>query len=966
MAVRNLTRWNRAGLNRVEYVDGNAVTFLADLRDALAGAFPDLELPPAPSGDATPAEQLQALAALYADDRHDLFWQFHRSLARACHVLAGYIDATANESWIGTATQWESLRRLVAMLDYAPRPPASAETPLVITAAADGLLEAGFGVKHTPADGSPPVVFETLSDIELRADLNTLWPKDHDRNPVLLRGRRLVVEGEFTDLVVGDPLVLENTRTDRRVALRIAAVQVGAGSTRITVRPRIPLGFVSGDTLVHLQPRERLQVKGPVTTNSVIGNTLRLREPPEGINVGDLLAIGSPGLKPVFLYVKEVLADGLRFPAAVGKLDFRTAYIGKAEELQVSSHVQRNLVNQNTSQKSVDTLGIFYLAGDWRRLKGRWLARRRPDGDIRQTLPVFRVAAAYYDPVDVEQPRFVAGYTRIVLSVSQAALQRIGLNEVDFRNTPVFYMVPESPGPWRPDPWISRRNNGELPARLLTEKARKLAPGDFVVLQRGNQQAWARLEQVDNNGESVLHVDRWQHRGGGPFHLASTRLVGGFGTTARPADWNRNETLLRGSRIALAALPDTLLAGREVMVTTAGDALHTRVVEIDLERATITLEDPLPGITPTSDVAIWCNVVRAGHGETRPEKVLGSGTGTPDAAYTFDADDVAFVFDATRESGVRAAIELRVDGKAWKAVDSFRDAGPTDEVYRTRMTEDGQIRILFGDGVHGRVVPPGRNNLRVAWRQGVGPAGNLPAGSLETPLRRHYLVEGVRQFQAAGGGAEMESAPELREAAPATVMTLARAVSLRDFALLARSHSSVWQARAFPVRAAHARNESVRVVVVPAHGASLTANLRQDLQSWLQAHALPGVQVNVVAFESVRVRLSMTVYIDTSAWEAGVVAEAVREALLNAFGLDRRRLGQPLYRSELFAVIENVTGVLHSEVRMSVAPGSAPPARTVTSEDGSLRLIDPGPTRCAWLDSSLAVADLTVEAWTDG
>ena len=962
MAVRDLTRWNRAGLNRVEYVDGNAVTFLADLRDALAGAFPDMDLPPAPPGDATPAEQLQALIALYADDRHDLFWQFHRSLARACHVLAGYIDATANESWIGTATQWESLRRLVAMLDYAPRPPASAETPLVITAAADGLLEAGFGVKHTPADGSPPVVFETLSDIELRADLNTLWPKDHDRNPAPLRGRRLVVEGEFTDLVVGDPLVLENTRTERRAALRIAAVQAASGRTRISVHPGIPPGFVSGDTLVHLQPRERLQVKGPITTGAQIGRTLRLREPPDGITAGDLLAIGSPGHKPVFLYVKQVLADGLRFPATVGELDLRTTRIGKAEELPVTFHVLRNMTGQVEQEEN--KLGVFYLAGDWRRLKGRWLARRRPDGDTRRPLPVFRVAAAHYDPADSQTSTF-AGYTRIALSVDRAALQRAGLNEQAFRNTQAFLMMPESPGPWRPDPWIAQSHAGEPSPRLQTEKARKLAPGDFVVLQRGNQQAWARLEQVDNNGESVLHVDRWQHRGGGPFHLASTRLMGGFDTTARPLGWNRNETPLRGSRLALAELPDTLLAGREVMVTTAADALHTRIVAIDRERATITLADPLPGITPTSDVAIRGNVVRAGHGETRPGKVLGSGTGTPDAAYTFDADDVAFVFDSTRESGVRAAIELRVDGKAWKAVDSFRDAGPTDEVYRTRMTEDGQIRILFGDGVHGRVVPPGRNNLRVAWRQGVGPAGNLPAGSLETPLRRHHLVEGVRQFQAAGGGAEMESAPELREAAPATVMTLARAVSLRDFALLARSHSSVWQARAFPVRAAHARNEAVRVVVVPAHGANLTASLRQDLQRWLQAHALPGVQVNVVAFESVRVRLSMTVYIDTSAWEAGVVAEAVREALLAAFGLDRRRLGQPLYRSELFAVIENVTGVLHSEVRMSVAPGSAPPARTVASEDGSLRLIDPGPTRCAWLDSSLAVEDLTVEAWTD-
>ena len=38
-----------------------------------------------------------------------------RALVRAIHVLGEHLDAYANEGFIATATQWESVRRLVSM-----------------------------------------------------------------------------------------------------------------------------------------------------------------------------------------------------------------------------------------------------------------------------------------------------------------------------------------------------------------------------------------------------------------------------------------------------------------------------------------------------------------------------------------------------------------------------------------------------------------------------------------------------------------------------------------------------------------------------------------------------------------------------------------------------------------------------------------------------------------------------------
>src|SRR5262245_42743775 len=113
----DLTRWNRAGLRRFRYVDGNAALFLERLRARLEGDFPGWKAMQAPSTE-TDEEKLARVLEQYQRGRHpvrpDWGWEICRALARACHVLGEHVDAYANEGYLGTATQWEALRRLVA------------------------------------------------------------------------------------------------------------------------------------------------------------------------------------------------------------------------------------------------------------------------------------------------------------------------------------------------------------------------------------------------------------------------------------------------------------------------------------------------------------------------------------------------------------------------------------------------------------------------------------------------------------------------------------------------------------------------------------------------------------------------------------------------------------------------------------------------------------------------------------
>ncbi|HHI92415.1 MAG TPA: hypothetical protein ENK04_02705, partial [Gammaproteobacteria bacterium] len=197
---KDLTRWNRAGQTRFTYVDGNAAEYLETLRQELAARFTNADwLEPhevEPENEKRQANttlleeqkrrhsRTQRISQMYQQERRDWGWEISRTFARASHILTGYADAWANEGYLGTATQWDSVRRLVGLLDYYPAPPASATTPLVIMAkkGMSGLVRKGFQVKNSPAVGADKVLFETLDDLFVDEALNGMRPAGWDKS----------------------------------------------------------------------------------------------------------------------------------------------------------------------------------------------------------------------------------------------------------------------------------------------------------------------------------------------------------------------------------------------------------------------------------------------------------------------------------------------------------------------------------------------------------------------------------------------------------------------------------------------------------------------------------------------------------------------------------------------------------------------------------------------------------------
>lgn len=447
-----------------------------------------------------------------------------------------------------------------------------------------------------------------------------------------------------------------------------------------------------------------------------------------------------------------------------------------------------------------------------------------------------------------------------------------------------------------------------------------------------DEPVFARLTLLDfvpahDDGPSVAPIDRLE------------LLYGPFTETLRPVGYDYNATPLMGNLLLPEpaddlffllerraevylerAVKDGFRNGRKVRVT--GVYKKSKALEFVPE---LTEAD---GFT-VGNTVLRGNIVLAGHGETRPEKVLGGGNAAEsNQTFVFEVANVSFVPDATQPSGVRAEVKIEVDGRIWQQVPTLKYSRPADPHLTVHMTEDAFPNIRFGNGRNGKRLPNGTNNIRIVHRAGTGLAGNVPAGSLVKTAKPHRLIESVRQPEDATGGNDMEPVESLRDNAPATVLTLERAVSLSDFENLAMGQSSVWQASAVTRQTLQRVRTEVVVTVVPAGGGAL-GELQDSLHGFLSSHSQPGIALTVQLYESLNFNLEVTAQIDTSQYNPPEVLERMRTALLDAFSLRNRGLGHDLYLSEVYDVVERVQGVANSRC---VIEGDAALLRLASAE----------------------------------
>jgi Baseplate J-like protein len=329
---------------------------------------------------------------------------------------------------------------------------------------------------------------------------------------------------------------------------------------------------------------------------------------------------------------------------------------------------------------------------------------------------------------------------------------------------------------------------------------------------------------------------------------------------------------------------------------------------IDQQHPILTLQHSLQYAYDPATVRIYANVVPATHGETS-EEVLGSGDGhLSNQRFGLNKPPLTYV-PATNARGSASSLGLRVNGVLWSERPSLYPLQSFDQNYILRIQDDGSTIITFGDGTKGARLPSGLENITATYRSGIGLEGNLIAEQLSLLKTRPLGVSEVINPLPATGGAPRESLTEARVNAPATVRTLDRIVSIRDFTDFAQGFAGIGKAQALPLW--NGETQMVHITIAAGQGNAVfqDSNLYTKLVAAIEQARDPIQQVQVDSYERLLFNIAARLLLD-SRYEAKVVNAKIYHTLKTIFAFEQRQFSQDVTAAEVIAAIQTVAGVI--------------------------------------------------------
>ena len=347
------------------------------------------------------------------------------------------------------------------------------------------------------------------------------------------------------------------------------------------------------------------------------------------------------------------------------------------------------------------------------------------------------------------------------------------------------------------------------------------------------------------------------------------------------------------------------------------------------------------------------NTVSAVNAVTIKEEVLGSSDGKPGQIFTLRRFPVISgvqiaVLEPDRpldhelkqlrkelekvERSAQALLPASGSGKGvwvlWHEVSDFYASTPAGHHF-TLNPISGEIR--FGNGKRGKIPPVGIDNIKaIFYRTHNGVNGNVAAGAvtvLRNPSGDMANIKSVTNPENGAGGSDAETLDEIKLRGPQRIKHRNRAVTIEDFAWLAREASGeVGQACCLPTRDDNGLPAAgwVTVVITPKSGVAKpmpSPALLRCVKAYLKNSALTNLK------DIDRIYVKGPEYIEATVLAKVVPAQPektdkVKLAVLNRLetflhplkgGPERTgwELGRDVYLSEVYAEIEAVSGVDH-------------------------------------------------------
>lgn len=832
---------NRPGLSAISARTGTHSLFYESLTRGLADA------------------NRPGLADLRTRGKGDVTLGLLDAWAAVCDTLTFYGERVANEAYLRTATERQSLRAHARMIGYELAAAKAASVHLAFEAEKNDAPEetlsydAGLQVRSIPRDGEVPQIFETIEPLTARAGWNAMRPRMSF--PQILTGEtdtvRLAASGPGVS--PGDPVLFLKGKVPQKFE---DASKAGFLRTVNTVtkldggEKRIELSATPTGTFPYVYiPYTSVMSWSLGTTLSTTALSATVPQASWSVSAistaASLNQVSYQLLSAAIMALPQVSTDPI-LPA----------------RMQVKAGCFGNIAITQPSPLIDDIVAGFAPAATQAAAPGRITDTQSHVGDTAP--PANRV----YVYLDREYPDIVAG---------QHVLVRDAFNEGHSEVHAVETLSVEAYG------LSAKVTRLELNA-TLTSPSGTVPASSFLTRKTTVYAAPQTLPIADLPITSDVGASAGD-LGADEVELATAELALFPGKTIALSGERADLAGIHASEI-LTLADNRLNGGFSVLKFTQPPAHSYR-------RETVTLN---------------ANVAEATHGETVSE-ILGDGDATkPFAAYKLKSKPLTHV-SARTASGLAPSLEVRVDGVLWTRVDDFRDAGPDDRVYVLRTEEDGTSRILFGDGAKGQRPPTGQDNVAAVYRKGAGSDGMLEAGQLSLLATKPAGLKSVVNPLAPAAGADAETLEDARRNAPLQVLTLGRVVSLRDYEDFARGFAAIAKAKADwtfdgfqrPIFVTVAGQEGV---LLPEDGEDMV-----NLHAALRDAGEPDIRVSVRNYVPASFVVEARLFPDP-AYRSEDVEAAAWSSLEAAFSFDARDLGQGVSRAQVISVLQAVDGVL--------------------------------------------------------
>ncbi len=783
-------------------------------------------------------------------------------------VLTFYQERIANEGFLRTATERRSIGELAAQIGYELNPGVAASVPLAFTVedapGAPGYAVIGCGTKvqSVPGPDEKPQVFETVLNLEAKAQFNRLKPATTEAQRIYLGMCTLFLKGTGLQLKPGDVvLIAGNERLRDKLSenwdVRVLhTVTTDADRNRTVVTWLEPLGSRKPDRIVN-----------PAQDNPKVF-AMRQRAALFGHNAPDPLIMN--------------ITDTTLVSTEKKWLGFSIDQTGKTVDLDAAYP---------------------------RITKGGWIVLARPGA----------VEDIYTEAYHIEKVNLssrsdfalASEITRIVLDTDNN-LDKFGLRETivygqseELEIDETLFTSPETEGSLKVklgegilapvegaritlDSYVPGLSKGQL--LIVSGKAvrlKSLVEGIQGIHEKKSLQAGGIVRVI---GRPVLDAGKITFSVKNPAHFTDIIEVGVFS---------------EGMDIPAEPSVEYVPAAQDDEAISEAASIES-IGESD-GRTVVYLSDSLKNVYDRATVSIYANCVPATHGETVRE-VLGSG----DAAAAFQEfvlkrTPLTYV-SAVTPGGSLSTLEIRVNDVLWREVPSLYGQATKAQVYTTRIGDDGKAIVRFGDGVTGSRLPSGVENVTATYRIGTGREGIVKPGQASLLMTRPLGAKAVTNPGPSAGARDPESRDQARQNAPFTVLTFDRVVSMSDYGDFARRFAGIGKAGAAWLWNGRVRLVHVTVAGEGGAGIEEESDLLARLGVSIKTFGLPHQHFLLQPYRPLSFSLKANLLARQGHLADNVIAE-VRAALIDHFSFEKRSFGQAVTKSEVIALIQGVDGV---------------------------------------------------------